>query len=1700
MSEPQNSPIVPEEDLPGEVKKRKLWFYECQLRHLNIDSFRGLSEVSPDPRLDLVSETKVSDGQPGQRPQVLGKVYLDSQEPVWTPDESARRDAFAAQFIGKVNNWFGYKSGARLRGKLKEQREQYEKSETASQLDTDPAPIPFQRKAPREDEGSMGRAISRAVLAEEKPWLIPELYFSDAPDRGFTTIDQWVGNLEAFVNQFETELIISLGGQPGTPIPGESQISEDPGSYRDWVRLFLQFSTTTSTGDSCKARILKKNESPDGKSHTYVDDINIATPGYPMGPVDKFPFSESVKYWTKVVKSSLDECYVNKQNADMGLCSIMRTIYLLGTLPSALGSDEDFKWRKRAFPADAFATNFDKRAADPMLKDNEGLRTRFQTGRAKLQILLEESAANPRSASPAFSPLAQEIVRQGLHSFKFWLDETFRLSSNDELAKARQDTKIEKNEKHLKEEMEFWSENHYIMFASSEFLAGQLWEKDSFQPGKEFLKEDDRTGILSGKARKERGRARVLKWLNNRLMFGWTEFNSSGYYREHLWALLNLADFSVDREVRDKTALAIDLLLFDVVRFHHKGSVGAAGGRSQFKSKSSGWDNALGDIVEILLGSRGVFSDADSQIGVSLATSRYNVPEVLLEIGSYPPDAAFTDRSRVSITFEEAPKYGIGYSMKSDQKDSLMQGYGPKRERYFPFLDKVNKEIARTHNGYGATQDDTVFWWGTSAFMNKQIVKETFRTVDAFGLGETGVFKGFVRILIRYIIPLLKKAAHGGIGGFLASAVGGIPIVAGAALGFFEDDILDDSLVEQTSDDFSALIEGSTRTRANILTFRNRDVMLSSIQNFRVGQLNFQSNVSQATLGTCLSVYTTSGFAGLDISDLPFALLGGLAGAFVAGPIGAVGGVIGGIAVNEGLIDGENPFGDDEDGPGWWTGYWALPMVVQHDSAAILAYDFHADQEFLATTGSHAWFPKVGFDRVDEMRTSAYDDANFPLLDIGDIGPKGFWVFGKIVHPAEASKEKGEAYVGVFSNQRPKWLDQEFDLYERKIKEASKKSIEKKQWPDPLPRDYFADRDWYVEGKNVWIVQVGSREEFGDFQNFKDRVSSARIHLDDAGDMECSYDIPRAGGGSERLTLAYGDGGRFGLNGSPFQTDLYPRFENPFLRGGRVEWGQREYVIEYRGKSLLHDFSNFDQPARQEQASSTTDERNLVKALVIFLKTGDEDMDAFTVATADVGIGCDQMTKEQVVAAGPIDENTYHDAEWIFFDFPTTRAPDMTLSLTHPASSKGDDTPHWKMSFSLFALMGDRIVRPCALSYSYFEFEDEKRTAPRFPFSIALFEWRAWDGIKDHKSPTFWMISRQPDFTKAYYDYSDLLAIDPAGRLWHRRLMPCAAEETGWFAVTQGRGSGADEPDLAQTFFAVAVSAQPGTLYLAVQSQGTLFASRPSPSGAWTEGWKHVDIWTFPDKIFGIPDTSGAPISVSLSGSSPVAGIPSSSLFGGIELTVLGADGNFYSRTTLQPIDTGAWRKIDVSGFAPLFGAEFVVTGDFLLAVASDRSLWAASVDHSENHAAPTWERVSAADFAVSGFTAISLQGTCPIVVVTTFGSVRAATYRPGSPTIWQTIDLPGVAPAPGSALASAAPTSGQAKFFATGADGKVYSIDWESSVDWTPGLSWSEVAPGGKGIEARTAGGIAAVSRVSGQVEIFAQSKDSSLVKTWWS
>ena len=112
----------------------------------------------------------------------------------------------------------------------------------------------------------------------------------------------------------------------------------------------------------------------------------------------------------------------------MGLCLLMRTLYLYGTLPATLGGGQKLRWRDRKPPAPEFHHFFAERAK--LIGENPELQDRLTAVQTKLQILLEETAASPHSGAIHFSPLAQEIIKRDILGYKFWLDEPFSALNN----------------------------------------------------------------------------------------------------------------------------------------------------------------------------------------------------------------------------------------------------------------------------------------------------------------------------------------------------------------------------------------------------------------------------------------------------------------------------------------------------------------------------------------------------------------------------------------------------------------------------------------------------------------------------------------------------------------------------------------------------------------------------------------------------------------------------------------------------------------------------------------------------------------------------------------------------------------------------------------------------------------------------------------------------------------------------------------------------------------------------------------------------------------------------------------------------------------------------------------------------------------------------------------------------------------------
>ena len=105
----------------------------------------------------------------------------------------------------------------------------------------------------------------------------------------------------------------------------------------------------------------------------------------------------------------------------------------------------------------------------------------------------------------------------------------------------------------------YWSENHQLLFATAEYLAGQLLLDYEFQP-KVYVQDEpvdkcadppggwtayaDPAWAMSADDRMARAYPRLVRWLDHRLMFGLSEWTSPVYFDYDIAALLNLV---VDR-------------------------------------------------------------------------------------------------------------------------------------------------------------------------------------------------------------------------------------------------------------------------------------------------------------------------------------------------------------------------------------------------------------------------------------------------------------------------------------------------------------------------------------------------------------------------------------------------------------------------------------------------------------------------------------------------------------------------------------------------------------------------------------------------------------------------------------------------------------------------------------------------------------------------------------------------------------------------------------------------------------------------------------------------------------------------------------------------------------------------------------------------------------------------------------------------
>ncbi len=228
----------------------------------------------------------------------------------------------------------------------------------------------------------------------------------------------------------------------------------------------------------------------------------------------------------------------------------------------------------------------------------------------------------------------------------------------------------------------YWSENHQILFASEEYLAGQKYREEIFTV-------DGRTG----KAHMADARRRLLTWLEHRWLYGFAEWYSNNYYVFDVGALCNLIDLCDDKEIVTKSQIILDLLLYDVATQSHQGAFVSTMGRAYERNrKSAESGDAMRGIIQNIWGFGLPVPDGGGMGGSFMFREKYQVPKAIEAIGR--------DTNQVVI--------------------KASQGLN---------LSELTAEQA------GQDQDARIMLqWGMEAFTNPEVIEATLRYVERYHL------------------------------------------------------------------------------------------------------------------------------------------------------------------------------------------------------------------------------------------------------------------------------------------------------------------------------------------------------------------------------------------------------------------------------------------------------------------------------------------------------------------------------------------------------------------------------------------------------------------------------------------------------------------------------------------------------------------------------------------------------------------------------------------------------------------------------------------------------------------------------------------------------------------------------------------------------------------------------------------------------
>jgi hypothetical protein len=280
------------------------------------------------------------------------------------------------------------------------------------------------------------------------------------------------------------------------------------------------------------------------------------------------------------------------------------------------------------------------------------------------------------SDDPMFSPELKTKVEDALTRFKMWFSDPTPAGKTDNSY--------------------YWSENHQAIYRTIEYLVGTR-----------FPDRQIGTDGRSGRDHAASAKAEILRWLEHRLRFGFSEWHSNVYYQKDVDPLLTLIEFADDEEVRAKASMALDTMILEFAVHTQKDAFGVTHGRSYKKDKMTSTDEDTWSFTKLLFGqSKYPYDRDDAGATLFAATTKYIFPDILRRAGL--DRDPMVDRERMGLPMDE---------------------FGP-----------VDADVTAPDGFSYSDPKDLTIWWGMGALTAWPVVPLTLETMDQYGLWDAGPF------------------------------------------------------------------------------------------------------------------------------------------------------------------------------------------------------------------------------------------------------------------------------------------------------------------------------------------------------------------------------------------------------------------------------------------------------------------------------------------------------------------------------------------------------------------------------------------------------------------------------------------------------------------------------------------------------------------------------------------------------------------------------------------------------------------------------------------------------------------------------------------------------------------------------------------------------------------------------------------------